>query len=279
MSKTPYTFVTLRYVHDPVTAEFINVGVALYAPKAKFVGALCTGKYSRIGKTFNGIDGEKIRSLLKYIQRRFDDQQGDLVGGVFQEEHSSVLTFARRILPPDDSTLQWSEPGGGFSENPKATLDELYARLVEKYEAKQQPTRDDEEVWKTFKNYFDQENVLSYFQPKKIVSKYYDREFARAWKNRVWHLYEPVSFDLATSGYVVEKATAWVGRATSLKDSPEPFKLHLLLGEPRVEGLKTSFTKAINILKQMPGESEIVREKDAASFSHTLAKEMRQHGT
>ena len=29
--KTAYTFSVLRYVHDPVTAEFVNIGVALYA--------------------------------------------------------------------------------------------------------------------------------------------------------------------------------------------------------------------------------------------------------
>jgi hypothetical protein len=28
--KTPYSFSVLRYIHDVVTGEFINVGVALF---------------------------------------------------------------------------------------------------------------------------------------------------------------------------------------------------------------------------------------------------------
>ena len=37
--KTPYTFSTLRYVHDVVSGEFVNVGVALYAPDTRFADA------------------------------------------------------------------------------------------------------------------------------------------------------------------------------------------------------------------------------------------------
>jgi len=32
--RTPYTFSILRYVHDPVTQEFINIGVAVYSREA-----------------------------------------------------------------------------------------------------------------------------------------------------------------------------------------------------------------------------------------------------
>jgi hypothetical protein len=32
--KTTYSFTILRYVHDIATGEFVNMGVALYAPEA-----------------------------------------------------------------------------------------------------------------------------------------------------------------------------------------------------------------------------------------------------
>ncbi len=40
--KMPYTFSVLRYVHDPLTTEFVNVGMALYAADAKYLSAICT---------------------------------------------------------------------------------------------------------------------------------------------------------------------------------------------------------------------------------------------
>lgn len=35
--RTPYSFSILRYVHDPVTQEFINIGVAVYARESGFI--------------------------------------------------------------------------------------------------------------------------------------------------------------------------------------------------------------------------------------------------
>jgi hypothetical protein len=36
MSKQPYTYTVLRYVHDTGTGEFANVGVVLNAPSAGY---------------------------------------------------------------------------------------------------------------------------------------------------------------------------------------------------------------------------------------------------
>lgn len=35
--KTTFTYTVLGYVHDIATGEFVNMGVALYAPEAKYV--------------------------------------------------------------------------------------------------------------------------------------------------------------------------------------------------------------------------------------------------
>lgn len=111
--------------------------------------------------------------------------------------------------------------------------------------------------------------------PKKIVAPNYDYEFQHAWKNEVWHLYEPVSLDLVDGGSIVEKANRWVGRAMSLNDSPEQFKIHLLLGEPDDPRLRGPFEKAENILRKMPGRHELVRESEAEQFAEGLESEMR----
>lgn len=50
--KTPYSFVTLHYVHDVVTGEFANVGVVLYAPEQRLLLARFTGSYERLNAIF-----------------------------------------------------------------------------------------------------------------------------------------------------------------------------------------------------------------------------------
>jgi hypothetical protein len=46
--KTAYSYSVLRYMHDAVTQEFINIGVAVYSPEGKFFDAICTTSYRRI---------------------------------------------------------------------------------------------------------------------------------------------------------------------------------------------------------------------------------------
>lgn len=105
----------------------------------------------------------------------------------------------------------------------------------------------------------------------------YDYEFQHAWKNAIWHVYEPVSFDLVDAGSILDKANRWVGRATSLRDNSESFKIHVLLGEPQDGQLQTTFTKAQNILNSMPGPKEFIRESEADPFAEELERELNIH--
>lgn len=58
----------------------------------------------------------------------------------------------RRVLPPDDSSLQWLEAGGGLTENAEETLRNLYNRLVERYVRwSELPSRTDDEIARPFK--------------------------------------------------------------------------------------------------------------------------------
>jgi hypothetical protein len=50
--ETTFTYTILRYVHDIATGEFVNMGVALYAPEAKYVSAICNSRYGRLSKLF-----------------------------------------------------------------------------------------------------------------------------------------------------------------------------------------------------------------------------------
>lgn len=277
--KTTYSFTILRYVHDIVTGEFVNMGVALYAPEAKYVSAICTPRYGRLSKVFLEVNGEHLRSLMRYIQARFEEHALKLNGELpLEGKPKTVMEIATSILPRDDSSLQWSEPGGGVTEDPAATLEQLYARLVEKYEQRVQvPSRNDDDVWRFYRKELESKQVLARLQPKRIVGKDYDHEFDHAWKNGVWNVYQPVSMDLADADGIYDKANRWLGRAMSLKDSEEKFHLWMLIGETRSEKLKPAYAKALNILHKMPVKKDFVTEQESAKFSQELAQEMAAH--
>lgn len=279
--KIPYTFSVLRYVHDPVTSEFANVGVALYAPEARYLSALCTVHYARLSKMFSQIDGDHFRQISKYIeselQRLGRNMQTELR---FSPPPAAIEDILKQVLPQDDSGFQFSTIGAGLTADPEATLRQLYDRYVEKYTGRvQYPSRDDEEVWTVFKKPLEEKQVTPWLRPKKITAPDYEYEFKRARKNEVWHAYEAISFDLMEAGTILDKANNWMGRLTNLAESSEEFKPHLLLGAPNDPKLQTAFAKAQNILYKTHARPQLVRESEAEEFAESLSQEIKQHGS
>ena len=165
-----------------------------------------------------------------------------------------------------------------MSENPSQTLETLFDRLVGRYDERPpQERRSDEEVWRKYRRSMESLHVLSHLQPKTIAVQDDEVEFRYAWRNGVWHCLEPVSLDLSSADSIREKAHRWLGQITSVKESREPFKVYLLLGEPQNEALRPAFERAVSILHKLPVENEVVREDHAAEFSERFAREIEAH--
>jgi hypothetical protein len=276
--KVGYSFCVLRYVHDPVTQEFVNIGVVVFSPEAAYLRAICTGNYGRITHVFQKIDGPRFRQVSRHIQDQIRAAGQVRESALPFEPGQSIEYVLAKILPPDDSAIQFSKSGVGLSANLEQTLQELYRRYVERYVSPTEVVRrTDEEVWQTFREPLRRADVTPLLHPKHIVAPSYDYEFERSWKNEIWHVLEPVSFDMVDAGSMLDKANRWVGRATSLMDSTEQFRIHMLLGEPADNRLRETFIKAQNILNKMPGKKEFVRESEAEAFAEELAREVGKH--
>jgi hypothetical protein len=261
-----------------VTQEFVNVGVAVFSAQAGYMRAICTTNYSRISQVFERIDGPRFRQLSRYIQDQIcAEGQRRKTQLPFQPDET-IEQVLGKILPPDDSAFQFSKSGVGLSAQLDTTLQELYQRHVEHYTSQvEEQRRSDEEIWRTFREPLDRVHVTPWLGSKRIVASSYEYDFERSWKNEIWHVLEPVSFDMVEAGSMLEKANRWVGRATSLMDSSEQFKIHMLLGGPTDERLGATFIKAQNILNKMPGRKVFVRESEAELFAEEVAREIGEH--
>lgn len=277
--KTAYTYAILRYIHDTLSGESLNVGVALYAPDLRYASALCRPTYARLSRVFPGLDGEAFKGMMRFVQARFEE-----AGSRLRDELSlapppgTVLDLAHGFLPHDDSSLQWSTVGSGLSDDPSRTLEQLYERLVMKYDEKQpRESRTDDEVWRSYRRILEARNVLAHLHPKTIAVADDAVEFQYAWKNRIWHCLEPISFDLSTPDSIRDKAHRYLGQITSVKNSPEAFKVHFLLGEPRQHNLRPAFENAVKILEKVEVDKQLVRETDAEVFSARLLEAVVEH--
>jgi hypothetical protein len=213
---------------------------------------------------------------MRYMANRFDEIAADIRDGLHVPPVTGLTEIVRQVLPPDDSSLQWAEPGGGFTEDAAKTLEQLFKRYVERYVAgAEQISRSDDEIAKPFKTLLGPAGKQ--LAEKKIETQDYQYDFRFAWKNSIWHLYEPVSFDLVDPGSIREKANKWLGRGWALHDAREKFKIHFLLGEPKRKETKEAFENALHLLSKIPGQKELVRENELEHFAEHVAEEIGSH--
>ncbi len=276
--KTNYSYVTLRYVHDVVTGEFVNIGVVIYAPDQRSLKARFTTSYERLNAIFLKIDHNHFRAMVRYLGNRFSEMTDELSNSLQLMPVTGITELVRKVLPPDDSSLQWSEAGGGITSNVEQAMKELYARLVERYERTSElQSRSDDDIARPFKAKLDRKMVGPKVAEKQIAAKDYDYRFQFAWKNSIWHLYEPVSFDLVDPNSIVEKANKWLGRGIALQDASEKFKLYFLLGEPKLPATRKAFDHAQHLLQKIPGKMELVRENELEDFTEKVAEDIAKH--
>lgn len=277
-AKISYSYTVLRYVHDITTGEFLNVGIVLCAPEARYASALCRQTYGRLSKAFPGVNGEHFRSLMKYIQARVEELGDRFASELPLTDPKTALEFAQSILPLDDSSLQWSPLGSGRTDDPSRALEQLFDRMVRRYDEKpHREGRSDDDVWRNFKRTLEERQVLQHFQPKKIAVQDDEIEFEYAWKNGVWHCLEPLSFDLAEAESLKDKAHRWLGQITSVQAAEDRFKLYFLIGQPTQDALRPAFDNAMSILRKIPGDRQIFFEQDATELADVIAREVVSH--
>lgn len=279
-----FQFAILRYIHDTVTQEFINVGVVVYSRGQRYIKARVSQRYRRISDAFQGINGDFYRHIVSYVERSFmrlhQEFQNQKLDGL-DDFPAQIEIALQQVLPPDDSSLRFGGIGGGITDDLDVELDRLYERLVERYiEAPERPSREDNDVWRVYREEFDKQQIGFHLKPVTIVTPTYEYTFDHAWKNERWHPVEPVSFDLLHESSIREKATHWIGRALTLADSDDMGTLYLLLGSPPQANrrLYDAYEKAmINLQEKIPLPHRLVEEGEAGEFSEELAGMIENH--
>lgn len=276
----PYTFTVIQYHHDAVTGERVNVGIVLYCDDPPFLGARCSQTYSRLSDFFGRIPGDHFRKMMDHIEAgiyayNLSHIQQSQMALDPEPPPSDAAGWLSKILPRDDSALQYTPVIGGLTDDPEATLEALFDRYVRRYSLLPKPqSRTNDQVATVYTDKLRKAGIYSRLLPKKVAGKNYEHEFPLTWKNGIRHAAEAISFDLVDGRRITEKAVAWLGRGTGLMHGPETVKLHLLLGAPSNENLHQQYAKAIDILRQMPIDHALYEEGEAGDFADFVKKDL-----
>ena len=277
-TKEPYSYVVLRYIHDILTGEFVNVGLVMLVPNQPQVLTKVRNTFGRIKKVFPDLDATSYKTAIKAIERGLNEVEGGLQTESRSKGGMTAGDCGRLALPPDDSSLQWSPAGGGLTENPRKTFDQLYHRFVTYYDHSVTHRRSDEDVWQPVKTRLKERNVNIKFRPKTIKGNTDTVKFRRAWKNGRWHAYEPLSFDLSDAEKIKDKARLRLGHLSAVKGgAKEDFQVHFILGRPQNASLMPSYDNAVSILREVPFDNEVYDETQIDDVVQRIIEGTQHH--
>lgn len=276
-----YQYQIIRYIHDRITGEFVNVGVLLFEPASKFLECRVITRYSRISQFFGEINGSFLLSTLK----QFQTQVSEIAGSIDEflsnnQDFKDIASFSNYILPKDDSALMVTEVKYGIDVKAEAAFEDLYHRLVEQYiqEADQEQHTDHYAWQKIYKTYFDNVGVTQKLKKHSVKTKKDSIDFDKAWKNGVWNCYQTLSFDLKKTDSIKGKVYKWSGILKELETAKEEISLYFLTTTPKGNDpelndfIKSTLTdhgtKKIKV--------SIVTEAEAEKFATQVRKDMEK---
>ncbi|MDX8443223.1 DUF3037 domain-containing protein [Mesorhizobium australafricanum] len=277
-NRHPYSFVVLRYVHDIVTGEFVNVGVILLVPGERILKWRTRKTIGRIKSVFPDLDREAFVTAMRNVERGMRSSAKQLPKEGLFRDGKGLASYAKSVVPNDDSSLQWSSVSSGLTSDPSKTFERLYERFVGRYDVVTKAKKTDEDVWRPVRTLITERKLDVSLEKKVISGKTDSIEFKHAWKNGRWHAYEPVSLDLADADGIKDKARRWRGHLAAVADdAKEPLKLHFIIGAPENRQLMPAYRSAVEILRGSPFEPEIFEESQVASLVDEIEDEVRSH--
>jgi len=278
INRQPYTYTVLRYRHDPLAGEMVNVGIVMHVPGADFLKCAMRTTYGRLSKLYPDFVGAALTADLKRIQtalKRLGDAE---LGSMFSSD-ANAATFAKRVVDDPAGSYVWSDLKSGLTKSPEDELNRLFQRYIGRFEPTQTARRSDADVWRPARDKLMERHLAALFEPKTIRSKRDEVEFEHAWKNGVWHCFQPLSFDLADADSIQNKAARWVGHMVGLSTADDNFRPYFIVGSPSEPELSSAYERAVAFLSEAPSVNapRVIREDDLDGFVDELELEMQAH--
>lgn len=273
-----YQYQLVRYIHDRVTSEFVNVGIIVFQPDSKFLKSKFVSKYGRISQFYSEINGHFLMTTLKQFEKEIS-RVSKMTDELFFDINY-ITEITNSILPKDDSALECSEIFYGIDVNPQLALDDLFERLVNKYNIEvEKDSKDDKHVWRNvYKEYFDKYKITNALKSHSIETANDTLVFDKAWKNGVWHCYQTVSFDLKRVETIKNKVYKWSGILNELENTKEKMHLYFLTLSPsRHKEIKQFIEETLSKRHSASITVSVINEKQADKFAKSLSKEIQEH--
>ena len=225
MTHNPFNYRVLRYVHDPVSGEFINIGIILHSPDTGNFFWRFTHRYDRLSCLFAGFQRNLVSRFVDCLNRElravappYDPADPFVDVSVAQYRPVGSLDEMVRLLIPDEGgCFQTSPQLGGITSNAIQEVDRLFERYVSRYEPHPSSSRiDDAQLWHSWSTRFERD-IRTQFKKVTVFSPTAGKmSFDHSFQNGKLNLIEPVSFDYTQEKRIQARAEQVTGKGVAL---------------------------------------------------------------
>lgn len=282
MKNYEYSYAVIKYRHDIVADEVLNIGVVMYAPECGQIGLMYDHRYRRLSQSFANFDGDMYRKVLNSLKVSIERLGTSLSGHLFElearERFVDVSSVLRSIWPDQSLSYFSAQVGFGVSDDLEMDLSQLYDRfVVSQVDSRGSSERfDDQQLWDKFKKLLVNTHAVNVFEPVSIGPE--EVEFSYAYKNEKWHAIEPLSLDYLDGSEMKKRAYEVAGKVASVRTAEDMGSIYVLLGTPKRTDPTRHYQNAKKILEAASGSVRVIEEEDSEVFAEQLVAEMREHG-
>ena len=251
-----YSYVAIRYVHDTLSGEALNVGVVLFAPEAGVLAWKLEDKRThRLSEAFRDFQPAVHAATMADLKRGLFYLRENELGKqkpIFQGKALDAEGVMRRMWPDKGGRYSFSEASSGVAGDLEAALERVYERLV----VSQSPAlvkddrEKDDQVWRKVEKPLRERVNLSVLQRQTVATADGPVEVSHVFENGELSLFQPLSFDLKDESAITRKAHTWFGRAHGFARTDRVKNVLYLLGPPRAHSKMASFERALGVLRE-----------------------------
>lgn len=277
---TTFEYQILRYMPDRVNGEFVNLGVVVFHSTEQTLRSGFIHKAGRIADIFPGVNSRYLLKVVQAIQIDLDRISHQQTDKLPLERYQNIADITRKILPPDDSALFFTQPEKTLDVNAEVALNYLFNRLVSLHETgEDKEVKLDKDVWtKVYKKHFEAAGISKHLTAHKVKTKFDDFNFEHAWKNGHWNFFEPVTFNLNKIESVKHKVYRWAGQIDGLNTAGEELHLYLLSLLPEKNDELAAFVRELLLSKSnQKVKVELITKEQTDSLVKNLKEEINQH--
>lgn len=279
MKRFGFTYCPVKYVHNPVAGEMLNIGVLLFSEELQKIVGKFDIHFDRLSSAFANFDGDHYRYVVRNLELSIVQLNDRFKPTLFQNEFESIQGVLRSLVPDLGLSIQFGSVLAGLTKDLEDEAGYIFDRLItSQIPRKEKKSRSDDEVWMVYNRPLAKCEVTKHLKSKHFTSNNYDLKFEHTFKNKKHHILDPVTMDYSQAESIQNRAIRILGQTTTLQGNSEIGTLYLLLGAPKNPSHQSAYIRAKNLLNKIPLKKQIIEENEAEDFAKEITSYMKEHG-